>query len=148
MSNTTYIVRPNNQNIVVAQMNEIRSPIEEIRKRCSAETTNVVLSINDIYNVFPDTEGKTIKAVAKCQPENAFDELIGKKIASAKANIKYHTWMIKKLSAMSERLLTAANELQVLMETHREAVAEMQTKYVAAIADIQLLVANDMEPAE
>lgn len=148
MPSTTYIVRPNDQNVVVAQMNEIQSPIEEIRKRCSADTTNIVISVSDIYNVFHDADGKTIKAVAKCQPEDTFDELIGKKIASAKANTKYHSWMIKKLTAMSEKLLAAVDELQILMETHREAIAEMQTKYEGAIAEIQPFVANDMESAE
>lgn len=124
-----FIVKPE-EKVVVAIMDAYCDGIqEEVEKKCTRPTANLVqhIIINDHsqglnYRNYEINYNVPYKGVSKCDEYDKFDEKVGRDIAGSKADLKYHTAMMKKYSRISELLKKATEEIQVLEFEHMRKV--------------------------
>ena len=63
--------------------------------------------------------GKTIKGIAKCDPEDTFNEQSGKDLSKARCDVKLTK---KKLDRCNKRVLLAAAELEAAQKRYNNAL--------------------------
>ena len=134
---TKYIIRPNGQNVVVANLSYVKDPVEEIHNKCSRKTINILYDILHKSHEYDFEYNKTFKGVAVCQPEDTFDELIGKQIASIKCDKKYHNAMSRKYVNLIYQLSAVITEINALLDMHEDAIENLDKRYEDVIARIQ-----------
>lgn len=91
---TEYIIRPGDQNVIVAKLNPV-----SIAGEC--------IENNDAFwfaSFMGSNTWGTIKSVAVCSEMDEYDETLGKKIASVKIEQKYHKKMINSYDKLLKQL--------------------------------------------
>ena len=81
--------------------------------------------------------GKTVRGVAKCDPADEFSIETGKKLASARCNVKISAKRVKNAE-------TKRNEAFAALEAAQKRVAEMTSYYNDAVACHEAAV-NELE---
>lgn len=120
-----YYVKPEEKIVVARGKKETyKTVFNESLYKCSDTTAKVIDMFLDNSNTkaFPFevdiVNGKDFIGIAKCDDEDEFNEYIGKDIAAAKADLKYHSAISKKYSQIIRTLQRVINELTKLKEYH------------------------------
>lgn len=78
--------------------------------------------------------GKTVRAVATCQPEDTFDETFGKRVAKLKLELKLTDLRYKSASKEYDELMEFKNELCDMLD-EVEARMENTDEYLIMLED-------------
>lgn len=138
----TFIINEDGK-CVISIINQFKNVRDEVKERCSKETYEIFNFIERHVTRFGGSpveinKKRNIKAVAKCDPYDNFDEQTGKRIASLKADWKYHNLMANKYNNMLAFLDKACAAFEELHAMHTTKMINID-----AILDVNYLIRPD-----
>jgi hypothetical protein len=104
--------------IVISRLDKCKDTIDETVENCSLSTSCIAFALADIVNAL-DGNNPNIKAIAKCDDTDTFNEKRGKSISEKKAILKYHKRMVKDYDKYLSKMEKAVEEIIALRERHQ-----------------------------
>lgn len=80
--------------------------------------------------------GKTIKGIAKCSPEDEYNEELGRKIAEARCNEAVNRYRLKGAYANCEQLVIEAENIKRKLQKASKYLIETQKQYDISVEKI------------
>lgn len=111
MENIKYIVKPEDGVVVGIYKTDIYREGELLRCRTNAPDFMMYHGLleDSLREILTNDKGRDIeiKAIAKCSPEDTFDEEYGKKLVAARIDYKYHKMMERVTRYIAKKLQKA-----------------------------------------
>lgn len=131
MENIKYIVKPEDGVVVGIYKTDIYREAELLRCRTNTPDFMMYQGIleDSLREMLTDNYGKDIeiKAIAKCSPEDTFDEEYGKKLVAARIDYKYHRMMNNASRYIAKKLQKARRcmlEGEILHQSKMDAIED------------------------
>lgn len=77
--------------------------------------------------------GKTVKGIAKCSPEDEYNEELGRKIAEARCNQAVNRHRLEGAQANCKQLIIEAENIKRKLKKATEYLVETQKQYDASV---------------
>ena len=130
MENIKYIVKPEDGVVVGIYDTDVYREAELLRIRTNVPDFMMYQGIiEDSLREILTNYGKdiVIKAIAKCSPEDTFDEEYGKKLVAARIDYKYHKTMERVARYIAKKLQKARRcmlEGEILHQSKMDAIED------------------------
>lgn len=131
MNNIKYIVKPEDGVVVGIYETDIYREAELLRCRIDAPDYMMYHGLLEYFlrEILTNNCGKdiVIKAIAKCSPEDTFNEEYGKKLVAARIDYKYHKMMERVTRYIAKKLQKARRcmlEGEMLHQSKMDAIED------------------------
>ena len=129
MENIKYIVKPEDGVVVGIYDTDVYREAELLRIRTNVPDFMMYQGIieDSLREILDTGKGIVIKAIAKCSPEDTFDEEYGKKLVAARIDYKYHKMMERATRYIAKKLQKARRcmfEGEILHQSKMDAIED------------------------